>query len=125
MIQLLDDTFKPINTFKSDVGLFHYLKENFKTLDEEEQKRWNFTLYTQEILVPFVQEMKKKAVTEQSFIYMASQAVQQKRSLVVMCRGDVENPSLFLYTPELDITALQREWSEHYCAAHNMYILRE
>jgi hypothetical protein len=125
MIQLLDDTFKPINTFKSDVGLFHYLKENFKTLGEKEQQRWNFTLYPQELLVTFVQAMKKEAITQRSFIYMASQAVKQKRSLVVMCKGDVENPSLFLYTPDLDIAALQREWSEHYCAAHNMYILRQ
>jgi hypothetical protein len=125
MIQLLDDTFKPINTFKSDVGLFCYLKEHFKTLDEEEKQRWNFTQYSQDLLVPFVQKINKKEMAELSFTYMASQAVQQKKSLVVMCKGDVENPSLFLFTSDLDIVALQKEWSEHYCAAHNMYILRE
>jgi hypothetical protein len=113
MIQLLNDTFQVMKTFKSDEGLYAYLKER-------ESFKWHLSRYPYKSLVTFVQEMK-----EASFVYMAFQAVQQQQDLIVVCKGDEENPSLFLATSDLDIAALTNEWNKQFCAAHGMYILRE
>jgi len=120
MIKLLDETCQEIQTFKTNVGLFHYLRERCKNLDEAEKKNWNFSQYSHKLLAPFVKEMQGK-----SFVDMARQACQREEDLIVMCKGDEENPSLFLATPDLDVDALLNEWCQLFCKAHKMTIVKQ
>jgi|GEM_PF-5417787 len=120
MIKLLDETCQEIQTFKTDVGLYHYLRECWKNLDEAEKQKWNFSRYSYKLLAPFVQEMEGK-----SFVDMAHQACQREEDLIVICTGDGENPSLYLDTPDLDINGLFNKWSQPFCKAHKMIILRQ
>ena len=93
MIMLLDDVYQVIETFKTDVGLFHYLQKSFETLDEQAKHNWQFAQHPYKQLAPFVKDMQGK-----SFVDMARQACQQEQDMIVMCTGDEENPALFLLT---------------------------
>jgi hypothetical protein len=39
-------------------------------------------------------------------------------SLIEICKGDYENPTQILGTPDIDIEALKKNWSLDYCKAH-------
>ncbi|MCE3230517.1 MAG: hypothetical protein K0R52_445 [Alphaproteobacteria bacterium] len=121
MIILRDNKFHTIKMFKTEGELLDYLKkqESFKNSDGQSRYNWGFSRYSHKLLATCVKEMK-----DMPFAYMASQAVQQECDLIVICKGDWEKPSLFLVTLDLDIAALQKDWNEHYCAAHGMSIWR-
>lgn len=120
MIMLLDDAHQVIKIAHTEEQLFLYLQESWKNLDEPERENWQFARYSHKLLTLFVREMQEK-----SFVHMARQAGQLEQDLIVMCMGDGENPSLFLLTPGLDITALRRKRCKLYCKAHNMYIVTD
>ncbi len=120
MIMLLDDAFQEIKTVYTEEQLFLYLKESVRTLDEQAKQNWRFAQYSHKLLAPFGKEMQGEA-----FVHMAHQACQQENDLIVISTGDGENPSLFLETPDLDVAALRKEWSRHYCKAHKMYIVTQ
>jgi hypothetical protein len=113
---LLDKAFQTKDIFNTEADLFHYL-------NKQGSVKWHFNQYSPKLLACFLKEAKDQK--EKSFIYMASQAVRQEQDLIVICKGDVENPTLFLLTPGLNVAALQREWTKHYCAAHGLYVLQE
>lgn len=120
MILLLDDAYQEIKTVNTEEQLFLYLKESFRTLDEQAKQNWRFAQYSHKLLAPFVKEMQ-----EEAFVRMAWQACQQENDLIVMSTGDGENPSLFIETPDLDVAALRKEWCRRYCKAHKMYIVTQ
>ena len=100
--------------------LFLYLQENLKKRDEQEKQNWNFSQYSHKLLAPFVKEMRRK-----SFVHMAWQACQQEQDMLVICKGDADNPSFFIATPGLSIARLRKEWCRRYCKANKMYIVTQ
>jgi hypothetical protein len=118
MIMLLDDTYQVIKTVNTEEQLFLCLKENWKNLDEQAKQNWQFAQYSHKLLAPFIRKMQGK-----SFVDMARQACQLAQDMLVVCKGDAENPFLFLVTSDLDIGVLRKEWCRHYCKAYNLHIL--
>ena len=118
MIMLLDDAYQVVETVHTEEELFLYLKENFRTMDEQAEQNWRFAKYSHKLLALVLQEMQGE-----DFAHMAWQACQQENDLIVMCKGDGENPSLFLDTPDLDVAALRKEWCRLFCKAHNLLVL--
>ena len=120
MIKLLDETCQVVGTFRSPVQLFTHLRENLKNLDDPEREDWRFVTYSHKMLAKILKELKRNP-----FADMAQEACQQEQNMVVMCVGDADSPFLFLETPDLDMACIWTQWCEHYCKAHNMYIVTQ
>jgi hypothetical protein len=111
MVKLLNELSQTVETFETDEAFYRYLESR---ADES----WQFKIYPPEALSDLLKEMGEK-----SLVYMAYQACQQKRDMLVIGVGEEKNPFFFILKPKLNITTLRREWAKRYCAEHKLRIL--
>ena len=86
MVKLLNELSQTVETFETDEAFYRYLESR---ADES----WQFKIYPPEALDDLLKEMGEK-----SLVYMAYQARQQKRDMLVIGVGEEKNP--FFFYPE-------------------------
>ena len=110
-MKLLNELSQTVETFETDEAFYRYLEGR---ADES----WQFKIYPPEALSDLLKEMGEK-----SLLYMAREACQQKRGMLVIGVGEGKPPFFFVVKPKLNIATLRREWAKRYCAEHKLRIL--
>lgn len=117
MIKVINLSNRRQELFKSYHDLCDYINriERFKTLDSGKD-RWGFIRRKYETL-SFVYHRFPKSF-EKVLTPQEKKAFENGLGLIEIMSGDEENTTQILFTPNLDITSLKRNWCHDYCLAH-------
>lgn len=98
--------------------LFNHIteRENLKLFEEHSdfgKTEWSFVVFSPKNVSILYHHIKKESITQP-----LQQAYENQMSLIEICKGDYENPTQILGTPDIDIEELKKNWSLDYCKAH-------
>ena len=106
-------------SFDTYAELFSFIeeRENLKLLEEHTefaQTCWSFRVITPKQILSFHNYKDSRLLKA-----IAQQACSKNLPYLEICTGDPSTLREMLLTPDIDLEALQKEWSLAYCTAHN------
>ena len=122
MIEIFNKGKGNIETFENYEALLKHIKEIEKRKFEETKKEdWSFTIHSHERLSRLYWDAVKAFRT---FMTEKEQdAYENELNLLEMCKGDEDNATQIILTPDIDIKEIKESWCRDYCLNHGYSFL--
>lgn len=122
MIEIFNES-KGKLEFQSYEKLFDYIKKqikDYKYLEEDNKKEWNFVVHPSERLTSVYQSAVK------AFNIMITpkerEAYENGLNLLEMHKGDRDTPTQIVLTPDINVREMKKSWCRDYCLEHGYTI---
>jgi hypothetical protein len=111
--------------FENDLELYKYIRdtENQKMFDDHPEFKkcpWTFSLFSPERVGILIRNLKKVHKPE-----ILEEAWQKQLGLIEICKGDYNNLTEIILTPDINEEALRKNWCKEYCEAHQLILEEE
>jgi hypothetical protein len=123
MIEIFNESNEKLWSFKSYNSLFKHIKEteNQKLL-ETGQEDWKFIVHPHERLSVLYWRTVK--AIEILLTPREQEAYEIGLNVLEICKGDCNNPSQIILTPDINVKEIKKNWCRDYCI-DNGYIFSE
>jgi hypothetical protein len=122
MIEIFNEGKGNIETFESYEDLLKHIKAiEKKRFEETGKEEWNLTIYSNERLARlyhYAIESFRIFMTEKE-----QEAYENELNLLEMYKGDEDNPTQIILTPDIDIDKIKESWCRDYCLSHGYNFL--
>ena len=123
MIDIFNEDTGNMEAFKSYDDLLEHIKalENQKFVETGEKQYWIFNVHSPESLAgPYWKAAKAISIL---LTKEEQDAYENGLNLIEMFKGDNENPTQIILTPDIDIKEIQKKWCREYCSKHGYVFL--
>ena len=123
MIDIFNEDTGNMESFKSYDDLLEHIKalERQKFIETGKEQYWIFNVHSQESLAGSYQ----KATKAISILLTREEqdAYENGLNLIEMFKGDIDNTTQIVLTPDIDIKEIQKKWCREYCSKNGYVFL--
>ena len=126
MIEIFNEIKGSTESFESYDALLRHIKEiekqkQLETRMENDREFWNFIIHSNQRL----SSVYWRAIKATSILLTEKEqdAYENGLNLLEMCKGDQDNPTQIILTPDINLKEITKNWCRDYCLNHGYIIL--
>ena len=126
MIEIFNEVKGSTESFESYDALLRHIKEiekqkQLETRMENDREFWNFIIHSNQRL----SSVYWRAIKATSILLTEKEqdAYENGLNLLEMCKGDQDNPTQIILTPDINLKEITKNWCRDYCLNHGYIIL--
>ena len=126
MIEIFNENKGSTESFQSYDALLKHIKEiekqkQLKTRMKNDRELWSFIIHPNQRL----SSVYWRAIKATSILLTEKEqdAYEKGLNLLEMCKGDEDNSTQIILTPDIDVDEIKKNWCRDYCLNHGFIIL--
>ena len=126
MIEVFNEGKGSTESFESYDALLKHIKEiekqkQLETRKENDREFWSFIIHSNQRLSSVYWRAIK--ATDILLTEKEQDAYEKGLNLLEMCKGDQNNPTQIILTPDINLNEITKSWCRDYCLSHGYIIL--